>query len=131
MKRGREGMLSESNEGVYTQVDSHGRRCADVLALRGFVAGAPGAACGEEGAGDLQKRSTPCFNITASPGKSAILCSITFLCVGGLFTRETIRFMTNSRKSQSEKLATGGGRETAAKKPHNKRSQAHTTNGTC
>jgi len=38
--------------------------------------------------------------------------------------------MTNSRKSQSEKLATGGGRETAAKKPHNKRFQAHTTNGT-
>ena len=38
--------------------------------------------------------------------------------------------MTNSRKSQSEKLATGGGRETAAKKPHNKRSQAYTTNGT-
>ena len=38
--------------------------------------------------------------------------------------------MTNSRKSQSKKLATGGGRETAAKKPHNKRSQAHTTIGT-
>ena len=33
--------------------------------------------------------------------------------------------------TESEKLATGGGRETAAKKPHNKRSQAHTTNGTC
>jgi hypothetical protein len=27
--------------------------------------------------------------------------------------------MTNSHKSQSEKLAAGGGRETAAKKPHN------------
>ena len=38
--------------------------------------------------------------------------------------------MSNSHKSQSEKLAAGGGRETAAKKPHNKRSQAHTTNGT-
>jgi hypothetical protein len=28
--------------------------------------------------------------------------------------------MTNSRKSQSEKLATGGGRETTAVKPDNK-----------
>jgi hypothetical protein len=28
--------------------------------------------------------------------------------------------MTNSRKSQSEKLATGGGRETTAVKPGNK-----------
>jgi hypothetical protein len=27
--------------------------------------------------------------------------------------------MTNSHKSQSEKLAAGGGREAAAKKPHN------------
>ena len=30
-----------------------------------------------------------------------------------------IRLMTNSHKSQSEKLAAGGGRETAAKKPYN------------
>ena len=36
-------------------------------------------------------------------------------------TREQIRAMTNSRGSQSEKLATGGGRETAARKPHNKK----------
>jgi hypothetical protein len=37
-----------------------------------------------------------------------------------------IRLMRNSHKSQSEKLAAGGGRETAAKKPHNK-----TNRGTC
>ena len=30
-----------------------------------------------------------------------------------------IRLMTNSHKWQSEKLAAGGGRETAAKKPYN------------
>jgi hypothetical protein len=30
-----------------------------------------------------------------------------------------IRLMTNSHKSQSEKLATGGGRETTAEKPYN------------
>ena len=30
-----------------------------------------------------------------------------------------IRLMTNSHKSQSEKLATGGGRETTAEKPDN------------
>jgi hypothetical protein len=30
-----------------------------------------------------------------------------------------IRLMTNSHKSQSEKLATGGGRENTAEKPYN------------
>ena len=35
--------------------------------------------------------------------------------------REQVRLMTNSRKAQSEKLATGGGRETTAVKPGNKR----------
>jgi len=30
-----------------------------------------------------------------------------------------MRLMTNSHKAQSEELAAGGGRETAAKKPHN------------
>jgi len=34
-------------------------------------------------------------------------------------TERQIRLMTNSHKSQSEKLAAGGGRETAAKKPYN------------
>ena len=38
--------------------------------------------------------------------------------------------MTNSHKSQSKKLAAGGGRETAAKKLQNRGSQAHTTSGT-
>jgi len=36
--------------------------------------------------------------------------------------------MTNSRKSQSEKLATGGGRETTAVKPDNKRRGVDTFN---
>ena len=35
-------------------------------------------------------------------------------------TEEQVRLMTNSRKAQSEKLATGGGRETTAVKPDNK-----------
>ena len=40
--------------------------------------------------------------------------------------------MTNSRKPQSEKLATGGGRGTTAVKPEETtKSQAHTTNGGC
>jgi len=34
--------------------------------------------------------------------------------------RESIRFMTNSRISQSEKQLASRGRETAARKPHNK-----------
>jgi hypothetical protein len=42
---------------------------------------------------------------------------------GPAFTSEggdrQIRLMTNSHKSQSEKLAAGGGRETTAKKPYN------------
>jgi len=33
--------------------------------------------------------------------------------------RDQIRLMTNSNKSQSEKPATGGGRETTAVKPYN------------
>jgi hypothetical protein len=33
-------------------------------------------------------------------------------------TERQIRLMTNSHKSQSEKLATGGGRETTAEKPY-------------
>ena len=33
--------------------------------------------------------------------------------------RDQIRLMTNSHKSQSEKPATGGGRETTAVKPYN------------
>jgi hypothetical protein len=48
-----------------------------------------------------------------------------FLARGGWAGRQLkerqIRLMTNSHKSQSEKLAAGGGRETAAKKPHNKK----------
>jgi len=35
-------------------------------------------------------------------------------------TERQVRLMTNSRKAQSEKLATGGGRETTAVKPDNK-----------
>ena len=35
----------------------------------------------------------------------------------GSDSERQIRLMTNSHKSQSEKLAAGGGRETAAKKP--------------
>ena len=42
----------------------------------------------------------------------------------------SIRLLTNSRRSQSEKQWASRGRETAARKPHNKKSQAHTTNGT-
>ena len=38
--------------------------------------------------------------------------------------------MTNSRRSQSEKQWASRGRETTAKKPQNRKSQAHTTNGT-
>ena len=37
----------------------------------------------------------------------------------GLLREGQIRLMTNSHKSQSEKLATGGGRETTAEKPDN------------
>ena len=36
-------------------------------------------------------------------------------------TERQIRLMTNSHKSQSEKLATGGGRETTAEKPDKQR----------
>jgi hypothetical protein len=39
---------------------------------------------------------------------------------GGERRGEQVRLMTNSRKAQSEKLATGGGRETTAVKPDNK-----------
>jgi hypothetical protein len=42
----------------------------------------------------------------------------------------SIRLMTNSRRSQSEKQWASRARETAATKPHNKKSQANTTNGT-
>jgi len=38
--------------------------------------------------------------------------------------------LTNSRRSQSEKQFRAQGRETAVRNPHNKKSQAHTTNGT-
>ena len=44
-----------------------------------------------------------------------------------------ILLLTNSRRSQSEKLLASWGRETAVKRvknPRNKKSQAHTTNGT-
>ena len=39
--------------------------------------------------------------------------------VGGVRLEGQIRLMTNSRKPQSEKLATGGGRGTTAVKPEN------------
>ena len=40
--------------------------------------------------------------------------------VRSVLNERQIRLMTNSRKSQSEKLAPGGGRETTAVKPDNK-----------
>ena len=44
-------------------------------------------------------------------------------------SRRSIRLLTNSRRSQNEKQWASRGRETAARKPHKKKSQAHTTNG--
>jgi hypothetical protein len=44
--------------------------------------------------------------------------------------RRSTRILTNSRTSQSEKQRESRDRETAARKPRNNKSQAHTTNGT-
>jgi hypothetical protein len=63
------------------------------------------------------------------PGLSSVQCGgawclveeeqIRLMTNSHLVEEEHIRLMTNSHKSQSEKLATGGGRETTAEKPDN------------
>jgi Tfp pilus assembly major pilin PilA len=58
--------------------------------------------------------STPAYD--PPPAETATACTTGAANATG---ERQIRLMTNSHKSQSEKLVAGGGRETAAKKPYN------------